>query len=72
MPDSAVIAHLRHLELRGHTDASVYARWRALTRLAAWLAARYAGTVLIDVIEDQVSREVLLLRATAADLAAWR
>lgn len=37
LPDNAVIAHLRHLEMRGHTDASVYARWRALARLAAAL-----------------------------------
>lgn len=67
-----VADHLRYLELRGHTDASVYARWRALTRLAGWLAARHADTIRIDVIEDPLSRSILLLGATADDLAAWR
>ena len=40
MHDTVVTAHLKWLEMRGDTPASVYARERALARLTAWLESR--------------------------------
>lgn len=81
-PDNAVTAHLSYLEQRGHTEASVYARWRALTRLRAWLAAyadipgpesgRADKSHLRRAVAEVGLRAGDLLTATAADLAAWR
>ncbi len=73
--------HLEHLRLRGHAPASVYARKRALARLAAWLEVPSGSTDNAGnpgpPAGDHAARASsgnngTLLSATPAGLADWR
>ena len=62
-----VAEHLADLRLRGLAEATtIYARQRALTRLAAWLTEYYAH------LPGAPHGNASLLDATAGDLLEWR
>ena len=76
--DDVLAAHVAWLRLLRRSERTIYERQRAVIRLAAWLGGGPAGprskriSLLLSADPGAPQRQVSLLAATSADLAAWR